>query len=338
MTRSLPNRLAYLRPSTLAAWSRTEKHAWSATAAERGIDGVIAKLDNIDDDLMEAASHHGLEVIGSFAAYSDHAGSTSAAPVRPVGPDGVELEPLEWYRGIVPGDPAFDAALIAKLNRDLDSAGTHMVFLDFLRWPGHWETESRHGGSPRPASFDPGTLARFAEWLGVEQVAPTDVAAHSDAWEDFRVDIVTHTASRLSAVAHDRGVLVGAFLVPLPHRVRRAQYGQDAVDLAAHVDLFAVMTYQQIAGLDAAQTLSLTDEVKTETGRDVVAMLQTSTDPTVTRGWDWGPPLERDTLLARMAHLEDARRAGRLAAICCFPGDAPIPDFTLAPHPEGTVR
>jgi hypothetical protein len=338
MTRSLPKHLAYLRPSTLDQWTGTRKNAWAAAAADHGIDGVVTKLDKIDDDLHAAASRHGIDVIGSFAAYSDHAGPAAATPVRPVGSDGVELEPVEWYRGIVPGDPTFDDALIAKFVRELAPARTQTVFLDFLRWPGHWETESRRGGAPREASFDRGTLARFARWLGVETIAPSDVAAHANAWENFRVNIINQTASRLAAVAYDQGIRVGAFVVPLPSPVRRSQYGQDVMDLAEHFDLFTVMTYQQIAELDTAQTLHLTDEVAQQTGGDVVAMLQTSTDPSVTGGWDWGAPLEQDTMLARARHLEDARHAGKIAAICCFPGDARLPDFTLDPHPEGTVR
>lgn len=337
MTSAVPGRLAYLRPSTLAAWSAADTRAWAATAAQRGVDGVITKLDKIDDVLREAAARHGIEVIGAFAAYSDHTGSMTSAPIRPVGPDGAELSPLEWYHGIVPGDPTFDDALVAKFAHDLDTAPTRTVFLDFLRWPGHWETESRGGGSPRSSSFDPGTLARFAAWLCVDEVTPADVSAYAGAWEDFRVETVNRTASRLARVARDRGIQLGAFLVPLRHRVRRAQYGQDAVGLAASVDVFAVMTYQQIAGLDAAMTLDLTDEVKSQTGRGVIAMLQTSTAPSFTGGWDWGPPLDRTTVLRRAQRLDDACRSGRLDAICCFPGEAPLPDFTPAPHPEGTV-
>lgn len=314
------------------------KDGWSAAAAERGISGVITKLDIIDDDLKAATARHGLHVVGSFAAYSDHAGSAMAVPVRPTGRDGGELTPLEWYRGIVPGDPTFDTALAAKLARDLDSSGVETVFLDFLRWPGHWETESRNGGSPRPASFDDGTLARFASWLGVDRIDRVQVSEHAAAWDEFRVHAVNETARRLAEVGHRRGVRVGAFLVPLPHRERRAQYGQDLSDLATHLDLFAVMSYQQIAGLDIGRTLDLTDEVKTKTGRQAVAMLQTSTDPALSGGWDWGPSLAPDTVVARATLLEQARREGRVDAICCFPGEAPIPDFLHAPPLEGIVQ
>lgn len=338
MTLFLPSHLAYLRPSTLAGWSTPMVDRWAGEASAHGITGIVTKLSRIDDSLRGAAERHGLAVLGSFACYSDHADAVVADPPRPVGVDGDVLGPIEWYHGVTPGHREYDDALVSKFERDLETARVEAVFLDFLRWPGHWETESRDGGMPRASSFDADTLERFARRQDVPAIGHEQIQGQLGEWDDFRVETVRSLATRLARVAGTRNVGVGAFLVPLTHSARRRQYGQDAVSLADLVDVFAVMSYQQIAGIDIPETLALTDEVVALTGKPVVAMLQTTADPRFSGGWDWGQPFDPDDVRRRASQLEAARAEGRLSAICCFPAEAPLPDFTPISTTEGVHR
>jgi hypothetical protein len=337
---SAPRRLAYLRPATISRWDDGDRDAWARSATAHGIEGVVTKLDGIDARLRDAFERHDLDVLGSFACYSDHSAPGAIGdPVRPVGVDGQPLAPMEWYHGVVPGHDAYDDALVARFDQELRRVRPRTVFLDFLRWPGHWEIESRFPSAPRPASFDTGTLRRFATWVGRESVTAAEIlSVWAEQWADFRSSIITDLTHRLAIVAHRHGTELGAFLVPIPHDLRRAHYGQDAAALAPHIEVFAVMTYQQMVDLDIEGTLHLTDEVASITGRDVIAMLQTSTQPEFAGDWDWGPDLDQATTATRAAALDGALRTHRIAGVCCFPGEAPLPSFTRTDLPEGTLR
>lgn len=353
----LPRRTAYLRPATIRAWSSDDLRRWVGTAAEAGIGGVVTKIASIDDDVAAVMTDAGLEIIGSFTCYSDHDPAMAIADgIHPIGSDGRPLAPMEWYRGLVPGDPSYDERLAVQFARLIEERRTRLVFLDFLRWPGHWELESRASGSPRRSSFDVGTLRRFivhldAHGFDATDIDPVDAAASAhviarrfaDQWEAFRISIIVESATRLAEIAHAGDVQVGAFLVPVAHSKRLADYGQDVTRLADTVDLFAIMSYQGMVGLTAESTLDLADETARLSGRPVLAMLQTSSDSIYASGSDWGAPLASEAVHLTAATLDAAAHNGRIAGHCSFPGEAPLPNFdfdliTTVTDPEGTVR
>jgi hypothetical protein len=353
----LPRRTAYLRPGTIGAWSSDDLRRWAGTAAEAGIGGVVTKITSIDDNVVAVMADAGLEIIGSFTCYSDHEPATAIADgIHPIGSDGRPLAPMEWYRGLVPGDPSYDERLAERFALLIDERRTRLVFLDFLRWPGHWELESRAGGSPRPSSFDVGTLRRFnvyldAHGMDATDIDPVDAAAsarviarrYAEEWEAFRASVIVESATRLAGIAHAGDTQVGAFLVPIPHSKRLAEYGQDVRQLAESVDVFAIMSYQGMVGLTADSTLDLADETARTSGRPVLAMLQTSTHSIYTSGSDWGTPLASEAVHVTAATLDAAAHNGRIAGHCSFPGEAPLPSFdfdliTTVTDPEGTVR
>lgn len=354
----LPGKAAYLRPSTIRSWSRDELRTWARTASSHGVEALVTKLAVIDADVLAIAADAGIRLIGSFTCYSDH-DSANKVPggTHPVGADGVPLSAMEWYRGLVPGDPAFDDRLAEELSRQIDDAPTDLVFLDFARWPGHWELESRHGGSPRRASFDPGTLTRFRTYLaqrGLDGagVDPTDAPSSAqviaerlaDPWTAFRAMTITAVVTRLAIILREAERATGMFLVPVDHDRRRRDYGQDVDELAAAVDVFAVMTYQAMTGLDAESSIRLAEETSLRARRPVIAMLQTTSDRRLSVGHDWGPPRSPDQVAADGEALATAVRAGRLAGLWLFPGEAPMPSFdpnlstNHVTRPEGPIR
>ena len=337
----LPGRSAYLRPSTIRSWSQAELRTWVRTSSSRGIEALVTKLAVIDGDLAAIAADAGIRMVGSFTCYSDHdPASRVPGGTRPVGPDGVPLSAMEWYRGLVPGDPAFDDRLADELSRQISDAPTDLVFLDFARWPGHWELESRNGGSPRRASFDRGTLTRFRTYLAErgldgDGIDPSDAAASAqviagrlaDPWTAFRATTITDIVTRLATILREAGTATGMFLVPVDHERRRRDYGQDVDELAAAVDGFAVMTYQAMTGLDAESSIHLAEETSLRARRPVIAMLQTTSDRRLSGGHDWGPTRSPEQAAADGEALDTAVRAGRLTGLCLFPGEAPMPSF-----------
>ncbi|WP_127473247.1 hypothetical protein [Microbacterium sulfonylureivorans] len=335
-------RSAFLRPAILAIWSRGQLAQWASRAAASGITAAITKLEVIAPELRAVLADHGITTVGAFACYSDHARQAPLpGTVRPVGADGRLLSGIEWYRGIVPGNDEYDDALVDRLRAEAERAEVGTILLDFARWPGHWELESRADGHPRAASFDPQTMARFADRIGRSALTPHDILTeHRSEWADFRVDIISAITARLAREIRAAGAEPGVFLVPVRHRQRRADYGQDAVELAGSVSVFAIMAYQQMLALSSADVLAMADEVTSTTDARVIAMTQITADPAYAGRWDWGPPIDADELTAHLAVLDAATREGRLHGLSYFPGEAPLPrtDFDAMPRLEGTLR
>lgn len=326
MTGKWPTRSAYLRPGVLEGWDRARLGRWADDAAAAGVSAVITKLDAITRERRQLLGQRGISMLGSFSCYSDHRDPDALdGGVRPVGRDGRPLAPLEWYTGLVPGSARFEDALAARLAAEARAAEAEWVLLDFLRWPGHWEIESRGTGRPREASFDPLTMARFAEALGQSEASAADVDAHPAAWQAFRVATVTASVRRLAAVVRDAGARPGMFLVPVESARRVRDYGQDVAALAPFLDLFALMSYQQMLGITGAEITALADEVTLASSRPVVVMIQTTAAAEHSGGWDWGPPIDAGVVTALAAELDAATRAGRFAGTCFFPGEAPLP-------------
>lgn len=331
----MPRRTAYLRPATLRDWSLAQFADWAMRVADQGVEGVVTKLPAISDELVQSCDKAGIAVIGSFSCYATQGGDP--APDGPIALDdhGRPLEPVEWYTGLVPGDPRLEDARAATLGRHLRRGVTGTVILDFLRWPGHWETESRAGGVPRPCSFDPDTLGRFLDWAeatGVEasvidpqqpaRSARTLLGPLRAEWQSFRTQTVTQLAARLAGIAHGQGAQVGAFVVPLPDESRRRDYGQDTAALAQHLDLLIPMTYHAITAQPAGWIGRFSRETAASTGKPVVAMIQLTASSSYSGGWDWGAPIDSAELAAATEQLDHDIDAGTLAGYCYFPGEA----------------
>lgn len=342
MDRPVPKRSAYLRPRTVQQWPPDACRSWAERVRDTGIDAVVTKISALTDLQAAAFQAAGVTLIGSFTCYSPVGAATTEAGRSPVGADGEVPGPVEWYSGLVPGDPELEDARAAEFSRLLDRGLVPLMVLDFLRWPGHWETESRHGAVPPASSFDPATLTRFVGWArerGIDPrgVHPADPVASAavllsclkQPWLEFRAGLVTSFARRLGALAHQQSVAVGAFLVPLPDAQRREFYGQDVHGLAQELDLLVPMTYHAIAGRPARWTREHSLEVSRSTARATVAMVQLTSSRECSGGWDWGVPIQAAEVRATIEELESDMTRGALAGYCLFPGETlpMVPDI-----------
>lgn len=334
-------------------------------ARAAGLDTVVAKLGSMTPVLLDQVRRRGLRLYGSFACFRGPDGP------RTVDQDGRDWQPMEWYSGVRPNDPAWNARLAGELDAALRAlppdAPLDGLLLDFLRWPLHWELELRPGARPRSASYDDDTLRQFTERTGLRPPGGGARAArwiaerHAPQWTAYRTEAVTGAARLLADTARRArpGLAVGAFLVPADGEAeRRALVGQDARQLAEFLDLLLPMTYHAIAhrdpGWPARLTRDLASTVTTpatitttvvpvvQTTADAAALLPPTPGPTA----DWGPPIDDSAFTTLLDRTLDAG-SGR---ICLFPAEGLDPGrWTLLgdrlahhrpPHhaPEGPRR
>ena len=74
------------------------------------------------------------------------------------------VQQIEWYVGMSPTDRRRQEETLAEIKSIARTYPVDGIFVDFARWPLHWEIELRPGRErPLDSSFDSATLAKFEE-------------------------------------------------------------------------------------------------------------------------------------------------------------------------------
>lgn len=154
---------------------------------EFGVNAILTESEGYDASAIEAAHDLGLRFYAGVACFSDHATNFAKLEARPelwpVLETGERRPQMEWYVGISPTDREHKQAilsLVSSIGRNYEIDG---LFLDFVRWPLHWEIELRPGRTrPPDSSFDTSTLEHFADATGIVPPSRFETVAARAAW------------------------------------------------------------------------------------------------------------------------------------------------------------
>jgi hypothetical protein len=235
--------------------------------------------------LAAALRERGIRVMAEFGCF---AGTDWLLESRPVLSDGSPMVRDGWYCGVDPSHPQVRAELLARLSELLQRWPLDGLWLDFIRWPCHWE-------APEPAlvetSFAARTVAAFCRDIGVPPVGQGSSAARvlvgelREHWQSWRCAQVTSFCAEAAALvrALQPDCLVGAFTVPW----RRDDWdgslqrvvGQDLLALAEHIDVFSPMVYHRMCGHEPAWIAAVAEDVRTRTGKPVWPIVQSVDEP-----------------------------------------------------------
>lgn len=253
-----------------------------------------------DPAFVEAAHAAGMKVyaeLGCFVGKEWWERVPSSRPtavevkslVEPVGISVSPLQPEGWYYGVNPAVPQVRQERLMALEKVLTDYELDGVWLDFIRWPCHWEV-------PRPylprTSFDAFTLGRFAQDTGIDVPVDDPVTAsqkllkqHDVEWTAWRCAQVTAWVAQARQVLKRvrPGAILGLFGVPW----RLADYGgailnvigQDYRALGQSVDVFSPMVYHKMCGFSADWIAQVTQEVHSLTGKPVWPIIQSVDEP-----------------------------------------------------------
>lgn len=290
-------------------------------AVTQGIGDVIIEIDDVAPELSTAVTARGLRLLIGVTCFHEH-GEVAFGPdraLRPIDETGHPRRRLEWYVGLLPTDAVVVAELVARCARLAATPGVSGLVLDFIRWPLHWELELRADGPRQPASsFDRITLGDFSARTGcVVSADPSEAAAqiftqHRNVWDRYRADTITRLVRLLADIAHARGIMLGAFV--LPHG--RAYVGQDIAAWEGVVDALYPMTYHAILHRPALWVGDVIGEIEEETSIPAVPIIQLTAAVEHSSGWDWGDEVDG-------AQLREAISAGGTRGpVGFFPGTA----------------
>ena len=303
-----------------------------------GINTIVTESDAYDANAIAIEHEAGLRFFAGVACFSDHAFDFRKIRERPelwpVLETGERRPQIEWYVGITPTDRVHQQNVLQKIRAIVTDYPVDGLFLDFIRWPLHWEIELRPN-QPRPldSSFDEKTLEQFQASSGSRlPQSATTVAAQADwirqnhqrAWVDFKCGVISKFVEETRRVLKEvRGAMpLGLFLVPNVDGQAEALTGQRLSKLALLSDFIAPMLYHNILLRPPPWVgESLSDVVKLAKGKTLPVVQADSNRDTKVPG-DWGPPMTLENWQATLAEVRYS--FDNLAGVLVFPGTSLI--------------
>ena len=240
-------------------------------------------------DFVAAAHNAGVRVFAEFGCFVGQRWWDQVPESRPVDAKGRPLEPEGWYYGVNPSVPAVRDSLLDELESTLERHAIDGIWLDFIRWPCHWEV-------PKPllrqTSFDRGTLGRFRRDSGArfpadvpERAAEAITVGHQAEWNAWRCDQITSWVAQAKAVVRRArpDAVLGLFGVPW----LKSDYsgaiidvvGQDYAAFGPFVDIVSPMVYHAMCGFPVHWIAQVIDEIAALTGKAVWPIIQSVGEP-----------------------------------------------------------
>jgi hypothetical protein len=268
----------------------------------RGV-GCTAIFGGHENPAFVAAAHAaGMSIYAEFGCFVGPQWWEQMSESRPITADGTALEPEGWYCGVNPAIPGVRQERLAALESLLVQHELDGVWLDFIRWPCHWEV--LEPTLPR-TSFDLFTLSAFCRDTGINIPVVDPAAAarillgvHETDWAAWRcAQITSWVADAWAVVRRVRPqALLGLFGVPWRLADRSGAIlsiiGQDYRALSERVDVFSPMVYHRMCGCPVAWIGDVTAELRALSGKPVWPIIQSVDEPSILSAAEYGQALD----------------------------------------------
>ena len=253
-------------------------------------------------EFVEAVHAAGMKIFAEFGCLVGAHWWKKVPASRPITDEGEPLKGEQSYCGVNPTTPQVRQEQLHALEKLLADHAIDGVWLDFIRWPCHWEV---HEPYMPHTSFDPDTLAQFSQDTGIAipsaataTIAQTLLDRHGAAWAAWRCEQIASWVAEAKSVlrrARPEGIL-GLFGVPW----RLADYdgailkiiGQDYSTLGRHVDVFSPMVYHLMCGFPPSWIGEVTEEIHALSGKPVWPIIQSVDQPTPLSAEEYGQALD----------------------------------------------
>jgi hypothetical protein len=299
-----------------------------------GVNAIMTESDSYEHSMLDATHKAGLRFFAGVACFSDHASNFQSLNQRPelwpVLENGERRPQMEWYIGMSPTDRRRREEALAQISSIARAFPVDGIFLDFARWPLHWEIELRPGRErPLDSSFDAATLSKFEAETGALP-RYLDTAAAQAAWirknrlaewVEFKCkvvrDFVREAREALKETKPDADI--GIYVVPDVNALTEPLTGQRTKDVAQLVDWIAPMLYHNILLQPPSWVAATLDPMIKVAGKKTLPVLQADSNRSSAVVGDWGPPMsdaDWGETLAQVAMRSD------IGGLIVFPGMA----------------
>ncbi len=259
-------------------------------------------MNNALPQLIQALHAADIKVYTTLNVFGDNSVWTRHPQLRPINSNGDPLA-AKAGNGICPTQRWYWPRILRALQQKMDS-GYDGVWLDFIRFSGHWEERrpqlqytcfcdstladfSRVTGiaipselaqAPPPAKVNESSTAAPAHPRNAAQAAWI-LSHHRREWRNYISGVITSFAAKAKAqLAAKPAMVLGAFVVPWQRDefglAMLDHFGQDYRKLREHIDIFSPMLYHELCGRDTEWVARFVDYTAAETKRTVLPIIQ----------------------------------------------------------------
>ena len=313
---------AYLGSHIWQSWNPEQAEAELGRYKRYGINTIFAEADHYRRDIIQIAHDNDFRFVGGLTCFNDNEALAHNPRLHPVCRDGRRRPQMNWYIGITPSYQAYARSRLDVLKQMAKTYKLDGIWLDFIRWPLHWEQELRDDTpAPLEASFDPHTLGCFADYADIDiptgttkQQADWILQTHRDKWIDFKCWIITDFVAQAKRIVNADlpGKPLGLDIVPAKSSQREHLLGQRLSALASHADCFSPMLYHHALGFSPDWLTETLDELANETDKPLVPFVQV--DPFTKNGEAFSLREWEEILNASLSH-------GGCAGLIAFAGE-----------------
>jgi hypothetical protein len=307
-----------------------------AALGDVGVNAIMTESDRYDFSVIEATHNSGLRFYAGVACFSDHAANFRVIKERPelwpILENGERRPQMEWYVGMTPTDSGREEEVLATIGSIARTYPIDGLFLDFVRWPLHWEIELRPGQrKPLDSSFDQTTLARFEAAYGalpgdLKSIPAKAAWIHENGlrdWIDFKCRVITDFVAKARSVLKDArpDAELGVYVVPDMDGLTEPLAGQRIRDLAPLADWIAPMLYHNILLQPPPWVGAALRGLVEIAGAKTLPVVQADSNRDPNDAADWGPPMSTENF---SACLDEVGRQTDIGGLIVFPGRALI--------------
>jgi hypothetical protein len=299
-----------------------------------GVNSIMTENDRYDFSAIEATRNSGLRFYAGVACFSDHSANFRLIKERPelwpILENGERRPQMEWYVGMTPIDSRRQEEVLATIGSIVRTYPIDGLFLDFVRWPLHWEIELRPGQrTPLDSSFDPTTLAKFEAASGALPGGLNSIPAKATwirenrlrEWIDFKCQTITDFVAKARNALKDANpdAELGVYVVPDMDGLTEPLTGQRIRDLVPLADWIAPMLYHNILLQPPAWVGSALKRASNIAGAKTLPVVQADSNRDLNDAADWGPPMSAENF---SVCLDQVARQSDVSGLIVFPGRA----------------
>jgi len=300
---------AFIFPEIWQTWDERQALNIYDALKDMGVNCICTESESYRNDLIDLCHQKDLKWFGGISCFSDHANQHQIVKehpeLHPINENGKPRAEMEWYLGVTPTYQDYSNTRLDLAAQLVSAYEMDGFFLDFIRWPIHWELELRPTAPPPlQSSFDSHTLACFQNEtkLEIPSDLPTTSAKadwilsnHFELWVNFKCAIITRFVSQMSEQLRSirPKLALGMYVLPMPMPQMQSIAGQNLCDLAPFVDWIAPMVYHAIVHRDISWVKEIRTDVFSQVGRKTLPVLQVDSSEGKEMGADWGLPIPR---------------------------------------------
>ncbi len=269
-----------------------------AALQELGANAVFS--NNLSPELLRSLRAANIKAYATINVFGDQSLWKRHPNLRPVNSTGEALAPQPG-NGICPTQRWHWPRALRSISQRVE-AGYDGVWLDFMRFSGHWERAkpklervcfcdstlvdfSRTTGIALPADLPAPTLnapADSARARALDNAAKAAwiLANHRSAWRNYLGNVIANFArqAKETLTKKNANATLGLFAVPW----QREEFnfalvdvlGQDYRKLREHVDVFSPMLYHELCGREVDWIARFVEYAAKETGKPVWPVIQ----------------------------------------------------------------